>query len=424
MREEFLHFVWRNRKFQTTNLKTSEGETLHILNLGQQNGLAGPDFFNAKIELEGQVWAGNVEMHLNSSDWFAHNHERDPKYNNVILHVVWVDDIEVFRMDGSKIPCLVLEPLVPKDLLFEHQQLMQRKKFINCENDFKSIDEFTKNSWLQRLYVERLEQKSNLIFDLLDESKNDWEKVLFCLLMKNFGLNTNGPIFLEIAKKFDFSIFRKLRHDGVKAESLLLGMANLLEATIIDPYHEKLKIEFEFLRNKFSLNPDLLPKPNFYGLRPNNFPTIRLSQLAQLYVKNEALFQSLMQFENSVEIRSLFEISASHYWNSHYVFGKTTSNRIKRLSSSFIDLVFINTIIPLKFCYAKKMGKSTNDTLFALAESLKPEGNSVIQRFNKIDLKTKNSLESQAKLQLYNEYCQKNRCLNCTIGNKLLLRNS
>ena len=256
-----------------------------------------PDFFNAKIELEGQVWAGNVEIHLKSSDWFAHNHERDPNYNNVILHVVWVDDIEVFRMDGSKIPCLVLSPLVPKELLHEHNQLMQRKKFINCENDFKSIDEFTKNSWLERLYVERLEQKSNLIFDLLEESKSDWEKVLFCLLMKNFGLNTNGSIFLEIAKKLDFSIFRKLKHDEIKAESLLLGMANLLEGTTFDPYHEKMKIEFEFLRNKFNLTPDFLPKPNFYGLRPNNFPTIRLSQLAKLYVKNKALFQNLMQFE-------------------------------------------------------------------------------------------------------------------------------
>lgn len=422
MREEFLHFVWKHKKFNTTNLRTASGEPFFILSLGQHNHLAGPDFFNAKLEIDGQLWAGNVEIHLKSSDWYVHHHEKDANYNNVIMHVVWEDDIEVFRKDGGAIPCLVLKDLVHPNLVQKHHELMQKKKFINCEKDFSSIDEFVKQNWLERLFVERLEQKSNLIYQLLIESKNDWEKVLFCLLMKNFGLNINGPVFLEIAKAIDFSVFRKVKHDQFKSESLLLGMANLLHEEL-DERQLTLKKEFLFLSNKFQLKNEFLPKPNFYGLRPNNFPTIRLAQLAKVYSKNEHLFQKIINASRAEEIYSFFEVAASEYWDSHFVFAKSTSKRKKKLSKGFIDLLLINTVIPIQFSYRKHHGKLDDEQLFELASTLKSESNAIINKFGGVGSASKNALQSQSKIQLYNEYCSKNNCLKCAIGNALLLKN-
>lgn len=423
MREDFLHFIWKHRKFTSKSLTTTDGENVTILHLGQHNQLAGPDFFNAKIEIDDQLWAGNVEIHLKSSDWYVHGHENDVNYDNVILHVVWEENTSVFRKDGSVIPCLELKNIVSAGLIEEHEKLMQKKKFINCESDFNEVEVFSISNWYERLFIERLETKSDLVLTLLNETKNDWEKVLFCLLMKNFGLNHNGEVFLDIAKKLDFAIFRKVKHDVLKSESLLFGMARLLEDEI-DSYQIKLKNEHNFLAKKFQFTHSIGSYPNFYGLRPNNFPTIRLSQLANLYAKNENLFQKVVEADDAVTLRELFKVAASKYWNTHYVFGRTTSNRSKKITNSFIDLLIINTVIPLKFCYAKKVGKSVGDDLFRFAESLKAESNSIIDRFDSISDKTKNAFQSQAKIQLYKKYCVQNQCLKCVVGNKLLIRNN
>ncbi len=423
MREEFLHFVWKNKKFKTEKLCTSTAVPVTVLNLGQHNQLSGPDFFNAKLEIGGQVWAGNVEIHLKSSDWYTHGHEDDANYDNVILHVVWQEDVSVYHKDGSEIPTLRLKDFVAEELVLSHQKLMQKKNFINCGTEFSSIDEFTMDNWLERLFVERLEQKSQLIEALLEASKNDWEKVLFCLLMKNFGLNHNGEVFLEMAKVIDFSVFRKVRNDLVKSEALLFGMAGLLEQDGEDAYYLELKKEFGFLSQKFKVKAGFLSKPNFYGLRPNNFPTIRLSQFASLYEQQENLLQKIVKAESMEQISSYFNVAASAYWDTHYVFGKESTKRKKKLTQSFVDLVVVNTLIPLKFCYGIKKGKPIGEVLFKLAQALGAEKNSIIQRFDGMGSPTKNAYESQAKLQLYTNYCLKDHCLKCVVGNKLLLRN-
>lgn len=424
MREDFLHFIWKYKKFSTQNLKTSSNKEIRIIRLGEHNHLAGPDFFNSQLIIDNQEWVGNVEIHINSSDWFIHGHEKDANYDNVILHVVWQDDVNVSRKDGSKIPCLVLKDYVIKDVLSDYKTLMIKKKFINCEADFSSIDEIYKFSWLERMFVERLQQKSELIFKLLQEFKNDWEKVLFCLLMKNFGLNKNGQVFLEIAKIIDFARVRKVFDNVTTTESLLFGVANLLEEDFSDDYFLQLKSEFTFLKKKFGLRNELLPNLNFYGLRPHNFPTIRLSQLANLYVQHQSIFQQIIAADSVVDLKNLFQIKASEYWTTHYVFDKEGGKRVKSLSKDFIELLVINTVLPLKFAYQKSIGKDVAEQLFELASSLKAEKNSTIEKFGKIGETTKNAFESQAKLQLYNQYCTKNRCLKCSIGNKLLLRNS
>lgn len=424
MREDFLHFVWKNKKFNTQNLKTSSNEEVIILKLGQHNQLAGPDFFNSHLIIDNQTWVGNVEIHIKSSDWFIHGHENDSNYDNVILHVVWIDDVDVFRKDGSKIPCVALKEVVDEVIFSDYQNLMTKKKFINCEADFASVDEFYKTTWLERLFVERLQQKSELLSQLLQASNNDWEKVLFCLLMKNFGLNKNGQVFLEIAKTIDFTVVRKVSTKLTTIESLLFGAANLLEEDFEDDYYNQLKTEFNFLKNKFGVKNELLPKPNFYGLRPHNFPTIRLAQLANLYAKHQSLFQQIIAADSVVDLKNLFQTHASEYWSTHYVFGKEGGKRLKRLSANFIELVVINTVLPLKFAHQKSIGNEVAEQLFELAINLKAEKNSIIEKFDKIGYPTTSAFESQAKLQLHNQYCSKNRCLKCTIGNRLLLRNS
>ena len=423
MREDLLHFIWKTNKLHSTRLSTTRKEQLIIHKAGQHNLNSGPDFFNSKIEIDNQLWAGNVEIHLKSSDWYAHGHETNEKYDNVILHVVWEDDVAVFRKDNTEIPTLELKDIVPSTLLLGYKKLLQnsKKKFINCENDFKTVDDFLLANWLERLYIERLEQKAALIFNLLKTSNNDWEQVLFSMLLKNFGSKINGKAFLSISKSLDFSIVRKLQNNTTSLESVLLGMFGLLEKEIFyDEYYNQLRKEYSFQKTKFKLNNLGVEKPDFFGLRPNNFPTIRLSQFANLYAKNKNLFSKLIELLEVKDYYNLFDIEASSYWRNHFTFGKESKISKKRLTKNFIDLIIINTIVPLKFSYAKSLGKDVSSELISLMENLGAEKNSIVKRFDALGKKTQTAFSSQAKLQLYNNYCTFNQCLKCKIGNSLL----
>ncbi|MEC7772377.1 MAG: DUF2851 family protein [Bacteroidota bacterium] len=426
MREDLLYFIWKHNKLPTDQLCTGKGETISIKATGTQNMLAGPDFFNAKLEIDGQLWAGNVEMHLKSSDWYVHHHETDENYGNVILHVVWEDDIAVFRKDGSQIPTLEVKQYITDQLLNGYRDLMNssRTSFINCEKNLKDIDSFLVENWLHRLYFERLEHKSKLILDLLKVSMNDWEAVLFMLLAKNFGSMVNGPYFLERAQQLDFSIVRKTTNGPLQLEALLFGHFGLLNVSeCTDNHYLQLQKEYEYLVHKFGLNKSG-SKPEFFGLRPLNFPTIRISQLVNLYEGTHSVFSKLMGLNKLEEIYQAFEIYAGSYWDDHYTFGKVSKKRVKKISKKFIDLVVINTLVPLKFCYARHLGKDWNEELVALVSQLGTEDNSIIKNFDKIGSKTKNALESQAKLELYTNYCAKNKCMQCTVGTQLLNRNT
>nr|WP_321414084.1 DUF2851 family protein [uncultured Allomuricauda sp.] len=426
MREDLLYFIWKHNKLPAENLYTGNREPILIMAPGTQNRLAGPDFFNAKIEIGGQLWAGNVEMHLKSSDWYVHHHETDENYNNVILHVVWEDDIAIFRNDGSPIPTLEVKRYVSQKLLEGYQNLMDgsRINFINCEKDFKDVDPFLVENWLHRLYIERLEHKSKLIFELLQASKNDWEAVLFMLLVKNFGSKVNGTYFLDRSRQLDFSIIRKAINEPLQLEALLFGhfgLLNLEECS--DSYYVQLQKEYDYLVRKFDLN-EPSSKPDFFGLRPMNFPTIRVSQLVNLYKENHNLFSKVIALHSLGTIHQTFEVFAGPYWEDHYTFGKISKKRTKKLSKKFIDLVIINTLVPLKFCYAKHTGRDWNEELISLISELGKEDNSIIKNFDDVGSKTQNALESQAKLELYTNYCTKNKCMQCAIGTQLLNRNT
>lgn len=381
MQEDFLHFVWKHKRFDSRHLKTTTDLPISIIHLGQHNLNSGPDFFNAQLSIDGQHWAGNVEIHLNSSDWYLHGHEKDKAYDNVILHVVWEHDVEVHRQNNTPIPTLELKHYLDEHVLENYKNLFRSKKWINCEDSFSTLDSFTISSWLERLYIERLEAKTNTIEELLKTSKNDWEAVLFKLLCKNFGLNVNGQSFLSLASSFDFSIIRKIGSNVQRLEALLFGQANLLHEDIEEPYFKGLKDEYLFLKQKFQLdNSGVLPF-QFFRLRPPNFPTIRISQLANLYTKQSSLFSKVIALNRKEEFYDLFAANVSQYWETHYTFSTSSKSSKKKLTKAFIDLILINTILPLKFAYQKFNGEVKDDLLFELINSIDIEKSSVVNKF-------------------------------------------
>ncbi|MBG6110411.1 hypothetical protein IWX84_001279 [Flavobacterium sp. CG_9.10] len=423
MKEDFLHYLWKFKKFDTINLKTSNEEEITIINVGQYLELAGPDFFNAQITIGNQKWAGNVEIHLKSSDWYVHHHERDSAYENVILHVVWEHDTEIYRSNNTEIPVLELKKYVEKATVANYKSLLSPKSWIFCEKQLKDINEFTFKNWQERLFFERLERKSKPIFDLLEQTNSDWEAVLFILLAKNFGLNTNGEIFMTIAHSIPFSVIRKESFEVENLEALLLGTAGLLDSEKEDNYFKDLKFRYYYLLHKYQIEKNSIEPVQFFKHRPDNFPTIRLSQLANLYHSQQNLFSKISTVSSLVNTYRIFEVSASEYWQNHYQFDKDSPKKKKALSKSFIDLLVINTIIPLQFAYAKSQGKEVSEDLLCLVNEVPPEKNAIIDKFSSFGIKSKNAFETQSLLQLKNEYCNKSKCLECAVGMELLKSN-
>lgn len=421
MNEDFLHYVWKFQKLETLHFYTTNQEKLHIINQGSHNFNSGPDFFNAQIEIDNQLWAGNVEIHIKSSDWYAHGHEIDAAYDSVILHVVWEHDVSVFRKDGSEIPTFVIKEHISKSTLAQYQKLFSKeKKWINCENDFESVDAFIIENWLERLYFERLEKKEEILLKELEDSQNHWESLLFRMLCKNFGLKVNGESFFSIAKSVDFSVIKKCSQEPEDLEALLLGQAGLLEEKKEDFYFETLKTKYVYLKHKFNLQNETVILPKYFRLRPPNFPTVRLSQLAMLYFKSTNLFSKIMDGEKIQDYYDFFNVCASSYWDTHYNFGVASASRKKCITKSFVDLLVINTIIPLKFCYARQQGKDISEELLKLATEISSEENTIVKKFNSLKIVSKNGYQSQALLQLKNEYCDKSKCLQCAVGNSLI----
>ncbi|CAL67353.1 DUF2851 family protein [Christiangramia forsetii] len=420
MKEDFLYHLWKFQKYDSEDLKTSEKDYLKIFKPGIQNELSGPDFFNAKIQIGDQLWAGNVEIHIKSSDWYLHRHEIDSNYDNVILHVVWEHDEEIYRRDNSIIPTLVLKDKVDKGLQESYENLLEKDHLkLNCENDFKNFSDFQMEHWLERLFFERLERKTKFILDLLAKTGNNWEAVLFTVLSRSFGSKVNADAFMIMAQSLDFKVVQKLSNNRYSLEALFLGQAKLIKGE--DQYSLELQKEYDYLKHKFSLKNEFLPSPEFFRLRPDNFPSIRLAQLAALYSEKKNIFHELMQAKNITEIKDLFDLQISEYWKSHYNFGKTHTTKNKKLTSAFIDIIIINCIVPIKHCYFQFIGEENEQSIQDLIQSIKTEKNSVVNLYNELRPKTATTaMHSQALLQLNSEYCTSNKCLQCELGASLL----
>jgi hypothetical protein len=423
MREDFLHYLWKFKKFEALNLRTTQNDPIVIIKTGDYLELSGPDFFNAQIKIGSQKWAGNVEIHLKSSDWYIHHHEKDPAYENVILHVVWEHDTEIFSKNNAEIPVLVLKDYVSTEIINNYQSLVSPKSWISCEKQIAEIDGFVFKNWQERLFFDRLERKSKFIYDLLEETNGDWESVLFSLLAKNFGLNTNGNAFLQIAKSIPFSIVRKESFEIENLEALLFGTSGLLDAVKEDLYFNNLKIRYFYLLHKYQLDKTYTEPLQFFKHRPDNFPTIRLSQFAGLYNKHQNLFSKVIMLNSTRDAYRVLSVTTSLYWENHYQFDKESSRKLKPLSRSFIDLLIINTIIPLQFAYSNRIGESNTENLIVFMNEVPPEKNAVIDKFKSFGILVKNAFETQTLLELKSEYCNNKACLRCAIGVGLLKGN-
>lgn len=420
MKEDFLHYLWKFKNFDIRELKSTAGELITIIHIGQYLEQSGPDFFNAQVIIGNQKWAGNVEIHLKSSDWYAHHHEKDSAYENVILHVVWEHDVEIFRSDNSVLPVLALKEYVSSETIANYNSLRLTKSWIYCEKQLTDLDDFLLRNWQERLFFERLERKSKPIVELLHQTNSDWESVLFYLLAKNFGLNTNGESFFKIASSIPFSIIRKEGFELENIEALLFGNAGLLDSDKEDQYFKDLKFRYFYLLQKYQLEKPIVAPVQFFKLRPDNFPTIRLSQLAALYHHQQNLFSKIIKLNSVLAIYPFFEVSASSYWLNHYQFDKESPEKKKLLSRSFVDLLIVNTILPMQFAYAQQQGRENSEDLIQLLNGIAPEKNVLIDKFKSFGITSKNAFDTQSLLQLKNEYCNKSKCLECAIGVELM----
>ncbi|CAL2103734.1 conserved protein of unknown function [Tenacibaculum sp. 190130A14a] len=385
------------------------------------NTNTGPDFFNAQLKISDQLWVGTVEIHVKSSDWYVHQHEMDANYDAVILHVVWEHDMEVYMKNNVPLPTIVLQDYIPDNILTNYDRLFHKnERWISCETQITEVDTFLFHNWLERLYFERLERKSVLIYDLLEKSNNDFEAVLFQLLAKNFGLKVNGDSFLSLAQSVEFSLLRKVRHDRKVISALLFGQAGFLEKEVDEDYFRQLKVAYIYLQKKHGISPCIYAQFQFFRMRPANFPTVRLAQLIGLYHRHSNLFYELMNLESLEAVYTFFSIEVDSFWKNHYTFEATSKKTHKKLTKSFIDLLIINTIVPLKFVWMKSRGESLHEDIFLLLREMKPEKNTIVSKFSEINISSTNAFETQALLELKNKYCDLKLCLSCVVGNKLL----
>ena len=421
MKESFLHLVWQQQLLDNKKLCTTKGENLKIHKTGFLNMLQGPDFNNGLIEIDHQKWAGNIEIHVKSSDWYAHQHQKDKNYQNVILHVVYEHDIEIFDLHSNEIPTLELKNFISEEVLNNYEKLMNNtQQWIFCEQSIKEVDVFKINNWLERIYVERLERKVEEIEKIYKRTDNDWEATLFLTMAKYFGGNLNGQLFLEAFSQVDFSIIRKQMVNKT-THSFLYGLLGLLkEEGVEDAYYQNLQKEFTYQKQKYQLGDLKKFQLHFYGCRPQNFPTIRLAQLIGFYEEHSSVFNKIIALGNNINsYKDLFKVKVSNYWQEHYHFDKPSKKSPKQISKGFVDLLLINVVVPVLFLYQKSKGEDY-DVLLELMYELSPEKNNIIQKFNQHGVKTTSALQTQALLTLKKEYCDKERCAECTVGIELM----
>ena len=422
--EKLMQYIWQHQLIDTQHLVTIDGKRVQVIDAGRLNRDAGPDFFNAKIRIDGCMWVGNIEIHYRASDWRRHNHHTDKAYDSVILHIVEVDDMAESRTNGEVIPQLVMR--ASPTLRGDYQKLVDNAPLLSCGERIPSIDPFLITDWLNSLALERLQSKSERIESWLDLYKGNWEEVCYVTLSRNMGFGINSDAFERLARSLPLSFMQKHADNLFQIEAFLLGQAGLLADTRNDDnYYTRLKGEYAFLQNKFGLTS--LPEEawKFFRLRPQNFPHRRLAMLAQYIYGGFSLFARLCQADTIEQMRALFQVQLSGYWDTHYTFDATSPASTSVLGNPAIDIILINTVAPLLYTY----GIHTGDTRYTdraqwVWESLRPEQNNIIRRFAAAGIEARSALESQAVIQLHNEYCQNKKCLYCRIGHKLLAQDA
>lgn len=418
MKEEFLHYIWSQELYKKQHL-ASTGEQIDILSPGEKNTDSGPDFENARIKIDNTIWAGNVEIHTDSSNWTKHKHHLDPAYDNVILHVVGQSTKKACRTNGEVIPTIELQ--YDKKIYDTFLQLVGNKNQILCEKDIHIPDKIILSFWLNALCIERLEAKSQLIRSIHHQSGNNWEETFYIVLARSFGFNTNSLPFEMLAKSLPLKLLLKHRENLKILEALLQGQAGFLDSELEDDYFNQLKKEYIYFRKAYKLTPIQKHLWKFLRLRPVNFPSVRIAQFADLIFHTDHLFSKTIDSKGIDELATIYNCKATHYWDNHYTFGKETVKKEKKLGVSALQTILINTVIPFLFIYGKQRNKKElEDKAMQFLEELPAEKNMIIRNWDRIGVTSDNAMQSQALIQLTKNYCNLKNCLFCQLGNAII----
>ncbi|MEI9944846.1 MAG: DUF2851 family protein [Chitinophagaceae bacterium] len=415
MTERLLQYIWQFQYFNKNELSAVAGETVQVIFPGQYNTDQGPDFANAKIKIDNTTWAGSIEMHIKTSDWKKHAHEHDANYKNVILHVVWENDGAT-----NNIPVVELKERVSKILLQRYEEWMHSSSFIPCEKSISAVKDITWKSWKERLLAERLLRKAKTAEIFLQQNNFHWEETFWWLLARNFGMKVNADAFEAIGRSVPINILAKHKNQIHQLEALLLGQAGLLNDDFNEDYPQLLKREYKFLKNKYKLQPIHQPV-HFLRMRPGNFPSLRLAQLAMLIRQSAHLFSRIKEASSVKEVKKWFDVTANDYWHYHYHFGESGSFKKKKPGASMIDNIIINTVIPVLFAYGNYHDDiACKEKALRWLEETAAEKNFITKGFETLRIENKNAYDSQGLIELKNEYCDKKRCLECGAGNAIL----
>lgn len=420
MTEELLAFLWKHKLYTPDSLRLSDGSSIEVIHPGEHNRDAGPDFFNTRIKIGDTIWAGNAEIHVKASDWIKHNHNSNVAFQNVILHIVADNDTEVKNSRGEALPVITLKCNEP--ILAQYRYLLENRQWVPCARQMKDIDPFLISLWIEKLGISRLEEKTNDISVHLDQTQNSWEEVLYRMMLRSFGFHLNSQPFEQLAKSLPFKVLEKHADSLLLTEALLFGQAGFLyELLPYDGHFLKLQKEYRYLARKFGLKPIQRHLWKFMRMRPGNFPTIRIAQIAAVIHHRSKIFAYIREANSVSQFRELFDVQPSEYWNNHYIFGKVSKPREKTIGEESVEIILINSVIPVLFSYGKKTGSENfqNKALEFLSE-LRPEKNSVIENWQKTGIDVKSAFHSQALLFLKNHYCDKHLCLECGIGSQIL----
>jgi len=426
MTEAFIAHVWQFKLFEWKQPLTlsNSPESIEIIKVGTLNRHAGPDFFNARVRIGTTIWAGNVEIHVRASDWLQHQHQHDTAYNNIILHVVYEADCLIKRIDGSPIPTLALKQRLLPNVYRNYLLLQNRQHFIACEQLIHRVDSFVVNNWIDRILIERLDGKTTVVKQLLQQSKNDWETTFYRYLLRALGTKINQIPFELLAQSLPLTLLGKHRNSLFQLEALVFGQAGFLSSNIIfnDLYVQQLQQEFAFLQQKYQLKPLGKHLWKFSRLRPANFPSIRLAQLAMLIYQSQALFSQILAATTLHEYEILLTVNTSKYWETHYVLDKLAKvERRKTIGKAMLKSLIVNAVVPVLFVYAQERAMPVYKTkALDLLKTLVAEKNTIISKWTTLGIEADNAYQSQALLELYKSYCKPKRCLACAIGNKLL----
>ena len=414
MKEEFINYLWENRLL-AKDLHTADGEDVHVISVGVRNHDAGPDFLDARIRIGPTMWVGHVEVHVNASDWFRHGHQFDDAYKNVILHVVYCNDTEQLS-----IPTVEIRNQFDESIYERYTGFVKSRRWIPCERFIAGIQQFTWLSWLERIVVERLEIEVKDVFSTLAATHFDWEETLYQRIMRYCGLKVNNDAFERLARLLPLRILRKHTDNPVQVAAMFFGCAGFLEQEFTEDYPVLLQREFKVLKSKFNL--PVMPKVywKFLRLRPPNFPTVRLAQMAAMVCSYDSFLSRLQAVDDLESMRNLFNVEVNTYWDTHFLFDKASKEKKKNFGATATDILIINVVIPVLFSYGiyHDNQETKNKSLGFLSE-MAPEDNVVIRRFGKLGVSACNAQQTQALLQLYNSYCRRRKCLNCRVFNAI-----